>query len=48
MAMLRRLLVPFLQNWSEASASVRERLPGARQDLFPRINTLCGMIKSEF
>ena len=48
MAMLRRLLVPFLQNWSEASASVRERLPGARQDLFPRINTLCSMIKSEF
>ena len=48
MAMLRRLLIPFLQNWNEASEAVRERLPGARQDLFPRIDTLCELMKSEF
>ncbi|MBR4703676.1 MAG: anti-sigma factor antagonist [Oscillospiraceae bacterium] len=48
MAMLRRLLIPFLQNWNEASEAVCERLPGARQDFFPRINALCELIKSEF
>ena len=48
MALLRRLLIPFLQNWNEASDAVRERLPAARQDLFPRIGSLCELIKSEF
>ena len=48
MAMLRRLLIPFLQGWDQPAAAVNERLDGIRAELFPQIDTLCEMIQSEF
>ena len=48
MAMLRRLLIPFLQGWDEAEAKARERLPAVGAQLFPQIDGLCGLIRSEF
>lgn len=48
MAMLRRLLIPFLQDWTNAAEAVPERLAGARAELFPRIGELCSLIRSEF
>ena len=48
MAMLRRLLIPFLQDWTNAAEAVQERLAGARSELFPHIDELCSLIQSEF
>ena len=48
MGMLRRLLIPFVQGWTDAAAFVEERLPGARETLYPQIDTLCGLIQSDF
>ena len=48
MALLRQLLIPFLQGWDEAAERAGERLPVARKELFPQIDALCERIRSEF
>ena len=48
MGVLRRVLVPFLQGWSDPAPAVRERLVVAREKLFPRVDEICALIESEF
>ena len=48
MAALRRLLIPFLQGWDDAEEKARERLPAVADLLFPQIDGLCELIRSEF
>ncbi len=48
MGQLRRVLIPFLQGWSEPATAVRERLKVVRENLFPRIDEICELIASEF
>ena len=48
MSLLRRILVPFLQGWNDAVNSVLERLDGVREELFPKVDLLCDLIRKEF